>query len=160
MDIRKRNSKNQENKVAKELAGKVTPASGALWGAKADVRNDKFLVECKTTEKDFYTLTFTVWDKINKEAIKDGLRIPVMCIDLHNGKDRYAVMSVKDLQQKVYSSLPPLKNRSEKSFRVKQPCTAELYNQVAYPTMISSTYYELAVFPWETFLNKVVPIYS
>lgn len=160
MDIRKRNSKNQESKVAKELAGKVTPASGALWGAKADVRNDCFLVECKTTEKDFYSLTFTVWDKINKEAIKDGLRIPVMCIDLNNGKDRYAVMSVKDLQDKIFSSLPSLSNKSIKSFRVKQPCTAELYSQVNKPTMISGTYYKLAVFTWDTFLSDVVPYYS
>lgn len=40
MDVRKRNSKNQESRVAKEVLGKVTPASGALWGSKGDVRND------------------------------------------------------------------------------------------------------------------------
>lgn len=160
MDERKVRSKKQESKVAKELNGRTTPASGALWGAKADVRNDIFLVECKTTEKDFYSLTFTVWDKINKEAIKDGLRIPVMCIDLNNGKDRYAVMSVKDLQDNLFSSLPSLTNKNMKSFRVKQPCTAELYRQVNNPTSIKGTYYKLAVFTWDTFLNDVVPYYS
>ena len=72
----------QEKSVAKQFGGKQVIASGALWFAHSDVRNDKFLIECKTTEKDYYSLTAKVWEKIEQEAIRDHLRIPLMVIDL------------------------------------------------------------------------------
>lgn len=157
MNTRKRNSKNQESKVAKELSGKVTPASGALWGAKADVRNDIFLVECKTTEKDFYSLTFNTWDKIYHEAIKDGLRIPVMCIDLSNGKQRYAVMCSKDLPDSVerqsflqrdYDKIP------KTSFRVKSKGSFVVSNRQ------QDKVFNLSVIEWSDFIEKVVSFYE
>lgn len=156
MDTRRRLSKRQESKVAKELSGKVTPASGALWGAKADVRNDTFLVECKTTEKDFYSLTFNTWDKIYREAIKDSLRIPVMCIDLQNGKQRYAVMCSKDLPDSVHNSLYLLLDYDhlpKTSFRIKSEghiIIADKKNKA----------YELSVIEWSKFLDKVVSEYE
>ena len=83
----------QEKKVASEISGRTVIASGSLWGSKGDVRSDKFLIECKTTDKDYYTLQYPTWEKIYKEAAKDGLRTPVMCIDLEGGKQRIAVVS-------------------------------------------------------------------
>ena len=62
----KRRSQKQEKSVAKDFNANVTVASGAFWGMKADVRNDKFLIECKTTEKDYYSLTAKVWEKIEQ----------------------------------------------------------------------------------------------
>ena len=88
----KRRSTTQEKKVAKEIGGRVTPASGALWGSKADVRNSRFLVECKTTEKSQYPLNYSTWEKIRHEALNDGFREPIMCIDLLDGKNRLAVL--------------------------------------------------------------------
>ena len=79
-------SNKQEKQVAKELKGKLVIASGALWGSKGDVRNNNLLVECKVTEKSSYSLNYSIWNKIRKEAIKDGLRIPVMCIEFKGGK--------------------------------------------------------------------------
>lgn len=76
----------QEKKVADEVSGKVVPASGALDNFKGDVRSLYFLLECKTTEKDYYVLTLKTWDKIKKEALKDGLREPLMQVDLKDGK--------------------------------------------------------------------------
>lgn len=150
MDSRKRQSKNQESKVAKELSGKVTPASGALWGAKADVRNDIFLVECKTTEKDFYSLTFNVWDKIYHEAIKDGLRIPVMCIDLLNGKQRFAVMCTKDIPHNLISKLNSFSDAviEKRSYRIKKEGTFFIAKD--------TKGYELCVISWDKFLNNVM----
>ena len=75
-------SQKQEKKIAKLCGGRVQVASGALDGAKGDVRNLQFLIECKTTTKYKYDLKKTVWDKIETEAIKDGWRIPVMQIDI------------------------------------------------------------------------------
>ncbi len=87
------NSNKQEKRVAKEVGGKTVIASGSLWGSKGDVRADDYLIECKTTEKPYYVLSFDTWLKIEREAIKDGLRLPVMCIDTCNGKHRLAILS-------------------------------------------------------------------
>lgn len=90
MKLLKKISQKQEKSVAKELGAKTVVASGALWNAKGDVRNAQYLVECKTTEKDYYTITSKVWEKICKEALKDGMRTPLLVIDLHNNhKERY-----------------------------------------------------------------------
>ena len=154
MNTRKRNSKNQESKVAKELSGRVTPASGALWGAKADVRNGTFLVECKTTEKDFYSLTFNTWDKIYREAIKDGLRIPVMCIDLLNGDKRYAVMCRKDLPYAEAFQLTDSYSEPKTSYRIKGVSSFVISNRS------KEKVYDLSVIEWTAFLDEVVNIYE
>lgn len=100
----KKRSQKQENSVAKTFGGRVTAASGALWGMKGDVRSDKFLIECKTTEKDYYTLTSKTWEKIQEEAIKDHMRTPLMMIDLKD-RDRYVVFRPKDFSKTVVSPL-------------------------------------------------------
>lgn len=93
----KKQSKKQENRIAKDINAKVTIASGALDFQKADVRNDEFLIEAKTTAKNFYTLNIKTWERIKEQAIKDGLRIPIMQIDLENGKTSLVVISNLDL---------------------------------------------------------------
>ena len=89
-------SKRQESRIAKELNARTTIASGSLYFQKADVRNDLYLVEAKTTSKDFYSLTFSTWERIEKQALKDGMRIPVMCIDVLNGEKSFAVLKHND----------------------------------------------------------------
>lgn len=120
----KKKSQLQEKSVAKDLDAKTVIASGALWGSKGDVRHDDFLVECKTTEKPFYSLTMKVWEKIEKEAIKDGLRVPLMCIDVNGGKDRFAVFLEKDFRHyKTYYDLEVGDTCwcDKKSFQVLEP---------------------------------------
>lgn len=91
----KKKSKKQEEKIAKDIGGRTTPASGALWAFKGDVRNDKYLIEAKFTDSNKYQLKYTTWDKIKREAINDGLRIPVMQIDIQGSQ--YALLRVEDL---------------------------------------------------------------
>lgn len=100
----KRRSQKQEKSVAKKFNARLTAASGALWGMKGDVRSDKYLIECKTTEKDYYTLTAKVWEKIQEEAIQDHMRIPLMVIDLKD-TDRYVVFRPKDFNRSIVSPL-------------------------------------------------------
>ena len=100
----KRRSQKQEKSVAKKFNARLTAASGALWGMKGDVRSDKYLIECKTTEKDFYTLTAKVWEKIQEEAIQDHMRTPLMVIDLKD-TDRYVVFRPKDFNRSIVSPL-------------------------------------------------------
>lgn len=97
--VRKRSQK-QEKSVAKQFNAKVVIASGSLWFADSDVRNDKFLIECKTTEKDYYSLTAKVWEKIEQEAIRDHLRIPLMVIDLED-RDRVVVFRPQDFDSRI-----------------------------------------------------------
>ena len=91
----KKKSKKQEEKIAKDIGGRTTPGSGALWAFKGDVRNDKYLIEAKFTDSNKYQLKYTTWDKIKREAINDGLRIPVMQIDIQGSQ--YALLRVEDL---------------------------------------------------------------
>ena len=98
--VRKRSQK-QEKKVAEQFNGRQVIASGSLWFADSDVRTDKFLIECKTTEKEYYSLTSKVWEKIEKEAIKDRMRIPLMAIDLQD-KHRVIVFRLRDFESFDY----------------------------------------------------------
>ena len=100
----KRRSQKQEKSVAKKFNARLTAASGALWCMKGDVRSDKYLIECKTTEKDYYTLTAKVWEKIQEEAIQDHMRTPLMVIDLKD-TDRYVVFRPKDFNKSMVSPL-------------------------------------------------------
>lgn len=97
--VRKRSQK-QEKSVAKEFNARVTLASGALWFSKSDVRSEKFLIECKTTQKGFYTITNKVWEKVDNEALKDGMRTPLLIVDLHD-TERYVVFNPTNFNQKV-----------------------------------------------------------
>ena len=148
----KKKSQLQEKRVAKDLNARTVVASGALWSAKADVRSDEFLVECKTTEKPFYSLTMKVWEKIEKEAIKDGLRVPLMCVEVNGGKDKYAVFLEKDF--KHYSTYPDLEIgdtcwSDKSSFQVSKPIRILM---IKYK---KSKYGETPAFvvtPWDDFL--------
>lgn len=158
-------SKKQEKRIAKELNAKVTIASGALDFQKADVRNDRYLVEAKTTEKLYYPLSLSTWKKIEEQALKDGLRVPVMCIDLEDGKNSLAILHHHDfdfLRQsysgsfKFIATIPSL--QANKSTRIT--CSmVELIsiNELRLPTinyqrLIFSDKTELIILDWNDFL--------
>ena len=126
MSTVKRRSQKQEKSVAKDFNARPTVASGALWGMKGDVRNDKFLIECKTTEKDFYSITTKVWEKISLEADKDGMRIPLLFVDLRD-TDRYVVFNPNDfsVQVNTYEIVPHVHGGC-KSYRFKGYTEEEL----------------------------------
>jgi hypothetical protein len=81
----------QEKATAKELGGWRTPNSGALSVFPGDVRTGELLVECKVTGKKYYRLALSTWEKIRREAISCGLRVPLMKIGLLNGRIEKAV---------------------------------------------------------------------
>lgn len=144
----KKKSQLQEKSVAKDLNARTVVASGALWGSKGDVRHDNLLVECKTTDKDFYSVTFNVWNKIEREAVKDGLRLPVMCVDIKGGKERYAVYLEKHFThyKGCYDINPSVDTTwsDKKSFRVDKPKRILMLNSVKSSAFV--------VAPWEDFV--------
>lgn len=114
----KKRSQKQEKSVAKDFDAKVVVASGALWGAKGDVRSDKCLIECKTTEKPYYSVTSKVWEKIEREALKDGMRTPLLIVDLED-KDRVVVFNPKYFEHDIPTPYECTSNGDvHKSFRV------------------------------------------
>ena len=149
----KKKSKAQENKVAKDIGGKTILASGALWFAKGDVRSKHFLIECKTTEKNFYPLSARTWEKIYLEATKDGLRIPVMCVTLEKTQKNLAVLRSEDLRG-MLNQEPTIHYQTEKgrsncsvSVRVtKESCRFKLKNSRGTP-------FDLVTVLWEDFLS-------
>ena len=109
----------QEKSVAKQFGGKQVIASGSLWFADSDVRNDKFLIECKTTEKDYYSITTKVWEKIEDEALKDRMRTPLLIIDLQD-TDRYVVFNPNQFIRQVNTyEVAPHVHGGCKSYRFK-----------------------------------------
>ena len=88
MDKRKLSQK-QEKRTAKQLNGKVTPGSGCIDNFKGDVRSDRFLCENKFTTTS-YVLKKNVWDKIAKEALRDGIREPIIQLDFYRGMEVYS----------------------------------------------------------------------
>lgn len=88
----KRKSQKQESKTARDFGGRILPGSGAIEGMKGDARtsihsdgvfNDRdYLIENKFTESDGYVLNERTWNKIKQEALRDGMRIPLMQVDI------------------------------------------------------------------------------
>lgn len=89
-------SQKHEKRLAKELGGSRTAASGAFWQRKGDVRSDYLLLEHKWTGKKSKTIKSEELKKITNEAIMDG-RTPVF--GLHLDGDDYVVMLETDLME-------------------------------------------------------------
>lgn len=91
--VRKKSQK-QEKRTAKDFGGKTQIGSGCIWTMKADVRTgtgrgegfneSDFLIENKFTDKNFYSLKRDIWEKIEREALRDNMRIPLMQIDIQD----------------------------------------------------------------------------
>ena len=82
-----------EEKVAKLEDGRTTPATGAMWFAKGDVKSATLLVQVKSTRKKSYSLKLTDLDAIEKQAAAADLD-PALVIefDTPQGKRRYEVL--------------------------------------------------------------------
>ena len=82
-----------EKRLAKKVGGLPTPASGAFWSRKGDVRSKDLLIEHKWTGKDRYTIKAETLEKICTEAVLDG-RTPVFAMDV--GGRSYVLMEEGD----------------------------------------------------------------
>lgn len=75
--------------MAKKINGRTQACSGALPGAKGDVRTEYNLIELKRTDFDSMILQNSWLKKIRNEAIKEN-RIPVLGIEI-GGRTYYIV---------------------------------------------------------------------
>jgi len=152
MTIQKR-SRKQERATAKDLKGRTTPATGARWHSKGDVRSDKFLVECKITEKRSYSLPLKVWEKILNEARRDGFRTPAMCIEVHGNLGDPIVLAVLD--RDTYEMWDD-HNRDIDEFRLiedkKSFSMSRAWEKVSVCEGVVEKH-RLVIIPWKEFLN-------
>lgn len=119
MSYIKKKSQKQEQNTAKLLKGRAQIASGALWGLKGDVRTEDYLIENKFTDSDYYSLKLSIWNKIEKEAVKDNLRTPLMQIDIQ--EDRLVVLDLSlfyDLFNEYNLNIVADISTEKKSFRI------------------------------------------
>ncbi len=95
-----------EVRLNKKIGGQQTPASGALQGAKGDIRKDDFLIEAKSTTTESFRLERGILCKIAGEAIRVD-KIPAVCISFvtGNGKPKvdgeWALIRLKDFQDYI-----------------------------------------------------------
>ena len=112
----KRESRKRELEIAKQTGGKRHTGSGSLWWKKSDASDSHFQYEDKFTGKDYFTLSRTVLDKIEKEA-RGELKIPVLRFGFINTKGvrEFVVLRAEDCQCKEQ---PPHLNYGKKSHRM------------------------------------------
>ena len=86
-------SNQQEKRVAKAVSGKQTANSGATKWSKGDVRNDLFLIECKThtEERQQFTIKKEWIDKNREEAFQMGKHHSALAIDFGDGENHYLI---------------------------------------------------------------------
>lgn len=85
-DVDRGSRKERAERLEKELAdrfsdlgGMKQPASGALWGAKGDVKIGKLaLGDCKSTENKGIRVSKDMWEKIKKETFESGQDMPFL----------------------------------------------------------------------------------
>lgn len=68
-----------EAKAAKQLNARLTPASGALAGAKGDMTADNYLIEAKSTVNKSMSLKLLWLQKITHESLTTG-KVPAVSV--------------------------------------------------------------------------------
>lgn len=91
-------SRKHEVRLAKKFDGSRTPASGAFWSRKGDVRSETFLIEHKYTASKSISLKGEWLTKIQREAVLEG-RMPVLA--LHVGGHDVVVLFEADFEELI-----------------------------------------------------------
>lgn len=88
-------SRKQEKRIAKDMGGKVVPASGAAFGLKRDVITPSFLLEAKTTGTKKYFLSFKDFTFLTKQAYQKE-RLPCYAVEI-DGMEEVIVLDANDV---------------------------------------------------------------
>jgi len=91
-----------EKEIAQDFNAKVNKGSGNQWYLPSDVKNDIYLIECKHTEQNSYSLKWETLDKIYEEALFSR-RIPLMaiCIEPPKKEKQELIIMWKDDFEKL-----------------------------------------------------------
>jgi hypothetical protein len=97
MNVKKRSQK-QEQKIAKELGGQTTVASGAFTFQPHDVMTNQFLIEAKYTGAKGYLLNAKYLQSLHDEAKKDGKLMTLILDFVDPPRGSYAIISYADFK--------------------------------------------------------------
>lgn len=76
-----------ESRLAKTLGARLTPASGALVGAKGDMKLPDYLIEAKSTSTNTMSLQLAWAVKISEEALATA-KTPAITISFTNDQGK------------------------------------------------------------------------
>ena len=85
-----------EKEIARRVEGTVTPASGALWGSKLDIKTDDYLISCKYTEKKSFSLKYSDLEELDYFATNDS-RYPALIFQLDGNNNDNEIWIVQPL---------------------------------------------------------------
>jgi hypothetical protein len=104
-------SKQQEKRIAKELAGQVVAGSGAFDFQPHDVITDQFLLEAKYTGAKSYSLNAKYLHQFSQEAKKDGKLMALVLDFVDPPRGSYAVITYADF--KAFNEMLEEENEKE-----------------------------------------------
>jgi hypothetical protein len=85
VNVKDKANKQEKNfaKRTEQLGGRRQPASGALWGAKGDVKIGSIaLGDSKFTKYKSFNITTAMWKKICMEALEQRKDIPFIQLEM------------------------------------------------------------------------------
>lgn len=94
-------SRKQEDKVAKELGGKVVSNSGATKFYKGDIITDYFLIEAKTCmePKKSFSIKKEWLETVEKEKIGEKKPYSALVFDYGDNKERYYIINERAMKR-------------------------------------------------------------
>jgi len=154
----KKISSRQEKFTAQDVGGRMMPASGAMPNAGADVRKmGELRIECKYTDKDFYSLELLILEKVKLQAIKGGLEAPVLQLGFRNHLGH----------QELYCIIPWDPNQPRPAFRiVTTNKSTRLYKDQLNLALVNGKklvvafeekkpFQEFEILRWEEYLDRI-----
>ena len=149
----KKMSRKREQEIARQTGGKRHTGSGSLWWKKSDASDAHFQYEDKFTEAEYFILSRTILDKIEKEA-RGEFKIPVLRFGFvgAKGTSEFVVLRAWDC---IYKTQPPHLNSIKKSHRMRleflQEISTETNDTVKIVLTLDKKQYLLLT--WDDFLD-------
>ncbi len=157
-----RRSQLQEKRIAKEIGGRVQPASGAGKHAKGDVRGDGILIEAKTTSKSEYVVKLKELKKIAGETLDRGFLMWALQLEFQSNSGQNKKYAILDgaMFHELYTKHPtaglalvgmiPTSARQVK-VRLEDMGTKGTWVNFAREGTVNKVSYVYMVLPWSDF---------
>lgn len=96
--------KKKEKKDKEFFGGSRQRGSGNQWAHPGDIKSSELLIESKHTDKESFTITRKLWDKLYEEALL-LFRYPILSIEIKDTE--IVVMSKEDFNRLTGGLLVP-----------------------------------------------------
>lgn len=160
MKTNKQISQKREKAIGKQIGGRNHIASGALWFQKGDVSNEFIIIEDKFTNKDEYSLSLSVLNKIEKESKKES-KVPILSIGFHNHAFSLACINAKYCKKSFTSELNISTSKNSCIIRYEQLKKAYIESKEETLLFIDFNEHErkrFYLFEWSSFIENMESI--